>query len=121
MNSTEIDRVALEKYLYLTTVGRKTGRRHVVELWFAVADGKIYLSHEGKHTDWMRNITQNSRVENRIRDICFAGKARILTKGVIFEAGKKALYLKYYGPETKEVIDDWFSSSAIVEITPQNE
>lgn len=121
MNSTEIDRVAQEKYLYLTTVGRKTGRAHVVELWFAVADGRIYLSHEGKYTDWMQNIIQNSHVENRIRDIYLAGKAQIVTSGVMFEVGKKALYLKYYGLETKEVIDDWFSSSTIVEITPQTE
>lgn len=26
-----------EKYLYLTTMGRKTGDPHTIELWFALA------------------------------------------------------------------------------------
>ncbi len=40
-----------EKFIYLITKGRKSGKDHEVELWFALSDGKIYLSHEGKHTD----------------------------------------------------------------------
>jgi hypothetical protein len=30
--------------------------------------------------------------------------------------GKHALYLKYYGPAEKAVIDDWFSASVVVEL-----
>lgn len=106
-----------EKYIYLTTRGRKTEKPHTVELWFASAEGKIYLSHEGAHTDWMKNIIKDGHVEFRIGDIHFKGRARIVRGGEAFEAGKHALYLKYYGMASEEVIDDWFSESTVIEIS----
>jgi hypothetical protein len=36
--------------------------------------------------------------------------------GDAFETGKYALYRKYYGDATKEVIDDWFSESTVIEV-----
>lgn len=119
MNTPEIGRVEDEKYIHLTTIGRNTGRTHTVELWFAIAGGKIYLSHEGAYTDWMKNIIENNSVEYGIRDVHFKGRARIVTGGDVFEIGKRALYIKYYGHASKEIIDDWFSLSTVVEITPQ--
>ena len=109
--------VADEKYIYLTTRGRRTGKLHMVELWFAVAGGKIYLSHEGKYTDWMKNILKDSRVEFRVGRMQFKGEARIIKDGEAFETGKYALYLKYYGKASENIIDDWFSESAVIEIT----
>jgi hypothetical protein len=119
MNAAKIGRVEDEKYICLTTIGRNTGRTHTVELWFAMAGGKIYLSHEGTYTDWMKNIIGNNLVEYRIRDIHFKGRARIVTAGDEFEAGKNALYTKYYGHASKEIVDDWFSMSTVTEITTQ--
>jgi len=119
MNTSKIGRVEDEKYIYLTTIGRNTGRSHTVELWFAMAGGKIYLSHEGAYTDWMKNIIENNLVEYRIRDIHFKGRARIVTGGDVFEIGKNALFIKYYGHASKEIIDDWFSMSTVTEITLQ--
>ena len=112
----DIASVADEKYIYLTTSGRRTGRLHTVELWFAVAQGKLYLSHEGKYTDWMKNILNNNRVTFTIRGLDWEGTARIVRSGDAFETGKYALYRKYYGDASKEVIDDWFSESTVIEI-----
>lgn len=112
----DITNVADEKYIYLTTIGRRTGRLHTVELWFAVAQGKLYLSHEGKNTDWMKNILNNNRVTFTIRGLDWEGTARIVGGGDVFETGKYALYRKYYGDASKEVIDDWFSESTVIEI-----
>lgn len=117
MNPTDITKVADEKYIYLTTKGRKTGNPHTVELWFAVVGKKAYLSHEGAYTDWMRNIRKNNDVKFMIGGNKFKGKARIVKSGEAFEAGKHALYQKYYGEAIKDVIDDWFSESSVVEIT----
>lgn len=108
--------VAGEKYLYLTTRGRRTGRAHTVEVWFAVAGEKIYLSHEGQSTDWMKNIVKDGRVEFKIGRVTAQGTARIVKDAGTFERGKDALYLKYYGNASREVIDDWFSESTVVEI-----
>jgi hypothetical protein len=108
---------ANEKYIYLTTKGRRTGNPHMVELWFAIADGRVYLSHEGKTTDWMKNILKDNHVEFKIRGNRYAGRAKIVGRGDAFEKGKNALYHKYYGKASKDVIDDWFSESAVIEIS----
>ena len=107
---------AQEKHIYFTTKGRKTGIPHTVQLMFAVADGKIYLSHEGKYTDWMRNILKDDPVEFNIGDTKFKGRAQIVNGGEAFETGKHSLYLKYYGEAEDDIIDDWFSESTITEI-----
>jgi len=117
----DVGRVAREKFIYLTTRGRKTGKPHTVELWFAVAGKKVYLSHEGAYTDWMRNILDDSRVEFKIGKTQFEGNARIAEGGEAFELGKHALYLKYYGKADEDTINDWFSESTIIEISMQVE
>ena len=113
----DFDRVADEKYIYLTTRGRKSGNPHTVELWFAIAGKEIYLSHEGAYTDWMKNILKDNRVEFKIGKIQFKGTARVDESGKAFELGKHALYLKYYGKATEDTIDNWFSESTIIEIS----
>ncbi len=105
------------KLIFLTTKGRRTGRPHCVELWFAVSGGKIFLSHEGRYTDWMKNLRKESMVSFRIGDVNFSGNARIVGKNGILNSGKHALYSKYYGAASDEVIDDWFSESTVVEIS----
>lgn len=109
-----------EKYIYLTTNGRKTGKAHTVQLWFAIANGRIYLSHEGVYTDWIRNIIKDKHVEFKIDGVFFKGKAQIVTDRDTFNIGKYVLYLKYYGEASENIIDDWFSESTIVEIIEYN-
>ena len=106
-----------EKYIYLTTTGRRTGKSHTVKLWFATANRRIYLSHEGKYTNWMRNILKDNHVEFRIGGTHFTGETYIIKGGKTLEAGKLVLYIKYYGNAKREVIDDWFSESTIIDIS----
>jgi hypothetical protein len=106
-----------EKHLYLTTVGRVTGRSHTVELWFAVSDGNMYLSHEGSPTDWMKNLQKTDHVEITVTDKRFTGRARIISDIEVFNRGKNALYHKYYDDAPAAIIDDWFSESSIIEIS----
>jgi deazaflavin-dependent oxidoreductase (nitroreductase family) len=109
--------LAGRKLIFLTTRGRRTGKPHSVELWFAVLDDKIYLSHEGRHTDWMKNLQKYDKVNFRIGDSCFSGVARIVAQKEGFNKGKHALYAKYYGKASDSVIDDWFTESTVVEIS----
>jgi deazaflavin-dependent oxidoreductase (nitroreductase family) len=118
----EIDlaEVASKKLIHLTTKGRKTGKPHTVELWFAADGNKVYLSHEGEETDWMKNIKKNDAVTFDIGGKSFHGKARYLEGGTSeAEIAKAALYEKYYGKATKEVIEDWFSLSKLLVIEPK--
>lgn len=117
MSRNDLTEVGSEKLIHLTTTGRKTGRPHTVELWFAIDGGKIYLSHEGEETDWMKNIRHNSRVSFVIGNRKLAGAARYLRNDTNeTEKAKVALYKKYYGKAGKEIIDDWFSLSRLLVI-----
>ena len=117
-SSETFEALRKEKLAYLTTVGRKTGKTHTVELWFSTAGGSIFLSHEGERTDWMKNIARNGNVRIRIGKLNFEAKASVLRDVANNELGKKSLYEKYYGPASKEVIDDWFELSQIIELKP---
>ena len=118
MDSKNLEPNKNEKLVYLTTFGRRTGKAHTVELWFASHDGRIFLSHEGKQTDWMKNVVSNKRVSVRIGSLNFDADGRIAGDGEPREVGKRALYEKYYGPASKETIDDWFELSTVIELTP---
>ncbi len=77
------------------------------------------MSHEGSHTDWMKNIARNPRVNARIGTRNIEAEGRILRENDLSrELGMKSLYEKYYGPASKAVIDDWFELSTVVELTP---
>ena len=67
----------------------------------------------------MKNIKKNGQVAFEIGGKNFRGKARYLYSHTE-EAwkGKLALYEKYYGKASKEVIEDWFSLSRLVVIEP---
>lgn len=109
-------KVRSQKFIHLTTKGRKTGRPHSVELWFAASDGKVFLSHEGKETDWMKNIKQKGEVSFEIGGENFTGKGHYIEEPDEAWLCKVALYEKYYGKATKEIIDDWFSLSTLIAI-----
>jgi hypothetical protein len=117
MSNEDLARVGSQKLIHLTTRGRKTGKTHKLELWFAVINGKVYLSHEGEETDWMMNIRNDERVLFEIGGKEFHGKAHYI-EDFTEEAwtGKVALYEKYYGKASKETIEDWFSLSKLISI-----
>lgn len=111
----KLSKIASQKTLRLTTHGRKTGKKHTVEIWFAVSKDKVYLSHEGKETDWMKNIQKNRRVFLDIGGIKLEGRANYLQDATDESwAGKVALYEKYYGKASRETIEDWFSLSKLI-------
>lgn len=114
---TDLAKVKSEQFIHFTTKGRRTSRPHKVELWFAVGAGTVYLSHEGKDTDWMRNVGKNPEVSFEIGGNDFTGQAHLIPDHT-FEAwsAKVALYEKYYGKATRAVIEDWFSLSKLIAI-----
>jgi deazaflavin-dependent oxidoreductase (nitroreductase family) len=118
MKIDDLEAVEKEKFVYLTTIGRNTGKPHRVELWFAIGTNGVYLSHEGERTDWMRNAQKRGRVKVEIGGVKFDADAKLAISGEAREEGKRALYEKYYGSANKEVIDDWFSLSEVVQLKP---
>jgi len=115
MSHERLARVANEKLIHVTTLGRNTIKPHMVELWFAVSRGRLFLSHEGEETDWIKNIRKNGNVTFEIGGRNFNGTAHLLEDNdeEVWE-GKVALYEKYYGKASNETIEDWFSLSKLL-------
>lgn len=71
--------MAEEEYLYLTTTGHKSGRSHVIEIWFVSHAGCYYLiseRREGSH--WVQNIQANPTITFRVGQDVYNGVGRVV-------------------------------------------
>ena len=87
------------QFLYLTTIGWKSGKEHKIEIWFIVFNNKYYvMSENGRDADWVRNILSNPKVLVSINDETFEANARIVDKGtdlkLVAEVSNR-MYTKY--------------------------
>ena len=64
----------------VTTTGRKSGRPHRIEIWFAVGGDAIYLiSGNGESADWYRNLVADAAVTVDLGGETRSGLARVVT------------------------------------------
>ena len=90
-------RWASEPYAYLTTTGRRTGRPHRIEIWFAAHDSRVYLLSGGRErSDWVRNLQANARVTIELGDETHAGTALVLQAGTTEDQRARALLVGKY-------------------------
>jgi deazaflavin-dependent oxidoreductase (nitroreductase family) len=67
------------QFLYLTTVGWKTGNFHEIEIWFVEYGGRYYLvSEKREQAHWVVNIQHNPHVAFWIGDEGWDGEARLV-------------------------------------------
>ncbi len=101
-----------QRSLHLVTRGRRTGRAHRVELWFASGPGRIYLMayarRHGRGTDWYQNLqhTPTARIE--------AGDRRYEGRGEpVADAGATldritALFIEKYG---RQMVNSYYTET----------
>ncbi len=78
---TDLERVADESIVNITTIGRKTGESHTRPIWFVYDQGNIYLQAGGEReggTDWYKNLQKNPEAELAIDTLVFKGQAHIV-------------------------------------------
>jgi deazaflavin-dependent oxidoreductase (nitroreductase family) len=112
------ERLADEDFAYLTTTGRKTGREHTIEIWFALQDGRVYLlSGGGAHADWVRNIQRHAGVRLRIGTRSARAKARIVRAGTSEDdLARRLLDGKYQGWREGKRLSGWARTALPVAI-----
>jgi deazaflavin-dependent oxidoreductase (nitroreductase family) len=99
-------RWASEPYAYLTTIGRRTGRPHRIEIWFAVEDGRIYLLAGGRErADWVRNLQANPRVTVELGGETRAGVAQVLEASTAEDRRARELLVGKYRQGNN--LDEW--------------
>lgn len=84
-------------YAYLTTIGRRSGQPHRIEIWFATEDGRLYLLSGGRErSDWVRNLRANPRVTVELGDETHPGTARIIEAGTREDQCARELLVEKY-------------------------
>ena len=78
MNDQELD---CEEFCYVTTVGRRTGKPHTIEIWFAAHDSALYiLAGGGERAHFVQNIVADPSVVVKIGEHAYRGVGRIVTE-----------------------------------------
>jgi len=65
------------EFLYLTTIGRRSGQPREIEIWFTRHEGRYYLIAEhGDQANWVQNLRANPKVHIRVAGSSFEATAR---------------------------------------------
>jgi deazaflavin-dependent oxidoreductase (nitroreductase family) len=96
------------QFCYLTTVGRRTGGRHEIEIWYAADGSTLYvLSGGGDKADWVRNLVASPGAEVRLGDVVHRVVARILDEPGDEEATARRLVFEKYQPRYDGDLTRW--------------
>jgi len=81
MMGRSLQTIADKQVLHLTTIGRTTGLRREIEIWFVVSCERFYLFAEtGEAAGWVKNIRRNQKVTVRIGEWQIEATARVLDR-----------------------------------------
>ena len=68
-----------EEFLYLTTIGRKTGRAREIEIWFVELDLRLYVLAEfGCNAHWVQNVLASPVVKIKLGTSRWNATGRVL-------------------------------------------
>jgi deazaflavin-dependent oxidoreductase (nitroreductase family) len=99
--------MAGDDYCYLTTTGRRSGRPHRIEIWYAPSGHTLYLlSGGGRASDWVQNLVADPAVLVEIGGAVRHGRARILDGGDEAERAR-ALVFDKYAPRSGDDLTGW--------------
>lgn len=94
-------------YCYVTTTGRRSGKPHTIEIWFAQRGDVVYvLSGGGDASDWVKNLRANPTVGLRLGDRDMICRARIVDDAAEDELARRLVTEKYL-PRSSDDLDEW--------------
>jgi deazaflavin-dependent oxidoreductase (nitroreductase family) len=107
--------VASEAFCYVTTVGRRTGRPHRIEIWFGSRGRTLYLlSGGGERSDWVRNLRHDARCSVEVGPGAYRARARFTLQPDEEHAGRRLLAAKYQGWEEGRPLSSWAATALVV-------
>lgn len=114
----DLDALNRESLVQLTVRGRKSGKPHTVKIWFAVGNGKIYVtSARGMDADWVKNLRKNSDVQLRIGTTSLQGTATWREDPAVKTEVLPLFLRKYFLARVFKWIG-WYKQVFAFEITP---
>ncbi len=112
------ERLADEDFCYLRTIGRRSGKPHEIEIWFAIAERSLYMLSGGREdADWVRNIIKDLRVRLRINTQTASLRARFLRANTREDRlARELLDRKYMGWREGKPLSGWAKTALPVAI-----
>jgi deazaflavin-dependent oxidoreductase (nitroreductase family) len=108
-----------DDFCYLRTIGRRTGRLHEIEIWYAREGDTVYmLAGGGRSADWVRNLEANPRAKVRIGDDRFDAVGRVLDgpRDGAEAARASELVFEKYQPRYDDSLVEWRERSLPVAV-----
>lgn len=79
VTQADLEKVASQSEVKITTIGRKSGKPHTKPIWFVYDQGHFYIQSGKKgKTDWYQNLKKNPELKLKIGDLVFSGKAKFI-------------------------------------------
>ena len=96
-----------DDYCYLTTTGRRSGRPHRIEIWFAASGDTVYLlAGGGRSSDWVRNLIAEPIVTVELGGEVRRARARLVTADAEDERARSLVADKYQA-RTSDDLSSW--------------
>ena len=115
MAAASLDDVSGEAFCYITTIGRRSGRPHTIEIWFVVRDDTAYiLMGGGDRADTVRNLQADPAAGLRIDGRTWDGLGRVVTDAAEASFVRRALPEKYAAYEDE--LEEWAETALPVAI-----
>lgn len=114
-NHDRLTQLGNEKFAYLSTMGRKTGTVHRIEIWFGVHDGRIYLMSGGRdRSDWVKNVIADPGVTIEIGDETWRGIASVLQEPSEADSTARLVLVQKYGQDRD--LEQWGRESLAIAV-----
>lgn len=110
-----LDDLASEDFCYVTSTGRRTGKPHEIEIWFAAAGSTAYiLMGAGERADTVRNVRADPAVGFRIGERTWEGHGRVVEDPEEAALARRLLPQKYAARE--DGLEEWARTALPVAI-----
>ena len=85
-----------EPFAYVTTRGRRTGRPHRIEIWFAASGSTLYLlAGGGRRSDWLANALAHPSVTVEVGGRASSAVARLVEDAEEDAIARRLVFEKY--------------------------
>jgi deazaflavin-dependent oxidoreductase (nitroreductase family) len=103
---------------HIQTIGRHSGRRRTVEIWFATDGRRVYLLAGGRDSaHWVRNLRADPTVRVRLGGRSVTGRAREIEGTAREQKARELLAAKYQRWRPGQRLSAWARGSLPVEIS----
>jgi len=113
--------VATDDYCYLTTTGRRTGRPHRIEIWYAADGDTLYLlSGGGLSSDWVQNLSANRDVVVEVDGNVRQARARVVVDNAESRRARTLVFDKY-SVRSGDDLNSWREEAVpvAIDLTPE--